>query len=155
MLTTAKKTNHPPKGVRLMALFDYPTEEQDEIELVAYKEYVGLYLVEPENTWWYGKELNGQKSGIFPANYVTHIVDTQPAASKPAASKGNEKSAKKNKIENPLRTVKAVKVPVQSFSTKQNDISTNSRNYGKIIAMLFLIILLLATAIGLILNYKR
>ena len=60
---------------RLRALFDYDAREDDELSLRVFQEYIGIRLLEPEGHWWYGKTLDGTKSGIFPANYA-EVVKT-------------------------------------------------------------------------------
>jgi hypothetical protein len=89
VVSTAKEeAKKQSKHTRLRALFDYEAGEEDELSLRVYQEYVGIRLLEPEGHWWYGKTLDGSKSGIFPANYV-EIIKSDADASNGGANGGS------------------------------------------------------------------
>ena len=75
-LAQGRAKNVKTENARLRAVYTYEAKMADELTLQVNCEYIGIRLLEPEKNWWYGTTLNGDRAGIFPANYVERVVRT-------------------------------------------------------------------------------
>ena len=75
-LAQGRAKNVKTENTRLKAMYPYEAKMADELSLTVHREYIGIRLLEPEKNWWYGTTLEGDRAGIFPANYVEKVKTT-------------------------------------------------------------------------------
>lgn len=78
------------EGTRLLALYDYEAEDEDELLLVEGEHYIGLEVLDGDE-WWHGTTMDGTQQGIFPCNFVEEAAEEEEEAPKPVARSRKKK----------------------------------------------------------------
>ncbi|KAI2712891.1 hypothetical protein DTO013E5_8287 [Penicillium roqueforti] len=81
--TAPQQPEQPQGGPRAQIQYDYEKAEDNEIELREGEYVTDIEMVDED--WWVGVNTQGER-GLFPANYVEIVEDTEPASHVPAAS---------------------------------------------------------------------
>ncbi|CAG8885732.1 unnamed protein product [Penicillium egyptiacum] len=81
--TAPQQPEQPQGGPRAQIQYDYEKAEENEIELREGEYVTDIEMVDPD--WWVGVNSQGER-GLFPANYVELLEDTEPASHATAGS---------------------------------------------------------------------
>ncbi|KAG0294569.1 hypothetical protein BGZ96_000917 [Linnemannia gamsii] len=90
-----------PDSVSAVVLYAYEQAEENEMSLIEGEVIVNV--TELDVGWWSGESIDGARSGLFPANYVEVIENTQDhAAAAPAAIHYEEEEYAAHHVDAPI-----------------------------------------------------